>query len=342
MSEAQRVQDRLERPLRDLRISVTDRCNLRCIYCMPSDEDAAPPSFLPRSKILRFEEIERLTRLFVELGVRKLRITGGEPLLRRDLPRLIERLRGIDGVEEVALTTNALRLPKMAQELADAGVDRVTVSLDSLKPARFRKISGIPEAGIGPEAVFAGIEAAQAAGLDPIKINCVVQRGENDDEVVELARHFRGGSTILRFIEFMDVGTQNRWELAKVVPSDELRARIHEAFPIEAVDPIYRGEVARRYRYVDGQGEVGFISSVSAPFCSGCHRARLTTDGRLFNCLFATESLDLRTPLRRGQSDRHLLQLLTERWAQRDDRYSELRSAQTPPRRRAEMYEIGG
>jgi cyclic pyranopterin phosphate synthase len=271
--------------------------------------------------------------------VRKLRLTGGEPLLRRELPLLVGRLAAIEGIEDIALTTNGLLLPQLAQPLADAGLRRVTVSLDSLDDAVFAQLAG-RERKVGE--VLAGIEAAERAGLAPIKLNCVVQRGVNDAGVVDLARYFRGSGHIVRFIEFMDVGTSNGWAIEKVVPARETLARIHAAFPLEPIESNYPGEVARRYRYADGQGEIGLIASVTAPFCAGCHRARLTTDGRLFTCLFGEEGTDLRTPLRTGHSDGSILQTLREAWQKRGDRYSELRSAATAQRPRAEMYELGG
>jgi cyclic pyranopterin phosphate synthase len=331
--------DRLGRPLHDLRISVTDRCNLRCTYCMPAEVYDHEVAYVQRSKVLRFEEIERLTRLFVQLGARKLRLTGGEPLLRRELPLLVRRLAAIEGIEDIALTTNGLLLPALAQPLADAGLRRVTVSLDSLDAQIFAQLAGRDRR---VEEVLAGIEAAERAGLSPIKINCVVQRDVNDAGVVDLVRHFRGSGHIVRFIEFMDVGTSNGWAIEKVVPARETLARIHAAFPLEPIESNYPGEVARRYRYADGQGEIGLIASVTAPFCAGCHRARLTTDGRLFTCLFGENGVDLRTPLRTGQSDGTLLRLLHAAWSERADRYSELRSAATTQRPRPEMYELGG
>ena len=333
------VVDRLGRPLHDLRISVTDRCNLRCSYCMPAEVYDHEAAYVARSKVLRFEEIERLARLFVALGARKLRLTGGEPLLRRELPILVRRLAAIEGVEDIALTTNGLLLPALAQPLADAGLRRVTVSLDSLDSEIFARLAGRERQ---VEEVLAGIAAAERAGLSPIKINCVVQRDVNEAGVVDLARHFRGSGHIVRFIEFMDVGTSNGWAIEKVVPARETLARIHAEFPLEAIESNYLGEVAQRYRYLDGQGEIGLIASVTAPFCGGCHRARLTTDGRLFTCLFGESGTDLRTPLRTGQSDSSLLKLLHGAWSARGDRYSELRSEANGHRPRAEMYELGG
>ena len=335
--------DRLERPLRDLRISVTDRCNFRCTYCMPAEIFGDAYTFLPRAEILTFEEIERLVRIGVPLGARKLRITGGEPLLRHDLPDLIARLSSVEGIDEVALTTNATLLPKFARPLADAGLDRVTVSLDSLDDDVFLRMNGDR---LSVARVLEGIEAAEAAGLTPIKINCVVQRGVNDHAIVDLARHFRGSGHILRFIEYMDVGTRNRWDLEHVVPAREIIERIDEAFAVEPLDANYEGEVARRWHYSDGSGEIGVITSVTQPFCGGCTRARLTTDGKLVTCLFAATGTDLRDPLRSGASDDELRAIIERVWTGRADRYSEQRSGLAPEQARSderiEMYQIGG
>jgi len=312
---------------------------------MPADVYHETYQFLPRSKILHFEEIERLTRLFVELGVRKLRVTGGEPLLRTQLSSLIEMLARIDGVEDIALTTNGLLLPKYASALADAGLSRVTVSLDTLNDATFRRLSG---ADIPVRAILEGIEAAERAKLSPIKLNCVVQRGVNDEDIVELAAFFKGSGHIVRFIEYMDVGTLNGWELSQVVPAREIIARIHAASPLEPIDANYRGEVAKRWRHCDGGGEIGMIASVTEPFCSDCARARLSSDGYLITCLFATGGLDLKTPMRQGTSDQRLMELIAQCWSTRDDRYSELRVKQTQssidPEKshKLEMYHIGG
>jgi len=345
------ITDALARPLRDLRISVTDRCNFRCPYCMPAELFGEHYQFLPRSEILSFEEIERLAGIFVGLGVKKVRLTGGEPLVRAHLTRLVEGLAAIDGLSDLALTTNGVLLGGMAVDLARAGVGRVTVSLDSLDEDVFRAMSG--RDGYSPAQVLAGIDAAEAAGLTPIKINCVVQRGVNEHTVVDVARHFRGTGHIVRFIEFMDVGTLNGWDLSQVVTAAEIAERIGAEFPIVPAEPNYRGEVARRWRYADGAGEIGIIASVSQPFCGDCSRARLSTEGRLVTCLFATGGADLRGPLRGGASDEELAALITAVWAGRTDRYSEERStqtAQTGPtltagpsiRRRIEMFQIGG
>lgn len=333
--------DALGRPLRDLRISVIDRCNFRCPYCMPEDQYAQDYEFLSKDQRLRFEEIERLARAFVVLGVRKLRLTGGEPLLRRDLPRLIEQLAAIPQVEDIAMTTNGVLLPKFAQPLRDAGLHRLTVSLDTLDPATFRHLSG----GRGEVAdVLAGIDAAERAGFTRIKLNCVVMRGVNDAQTLDLVERFRGSGHIVRFIEYMDVGTVNHWRGETVVPSAELIAHIGERWPLEPLRPNYRGEVAERYRFVDGAGEIGFISSVSQPFCGDCSRARLSADGKLYTCLFARLGYDLREPLRAGASDDELAGLIASRWARRTDRYSEQRAELRAhgENKHVEMFAVGG
>jgi cyclic pyranopterin phosphate synthase len=337
--------DALGRRLHDLRISVTDRCNFRCPYCMPAEIYGERYPFVARSELLSFEEIDRLARLFVQLGVEKIRITGGEPLLRHNLPSLIARLATLRGVRDLTLTTNGHLLARQAEALAAAGLHRVTVSLDSHDEAVFRKMSG---RDVGPERVLEGIDAAAAAGLTPIKINCVVQRGVNDHTVVDLARRFRGTGHIVRFIEFMDVGTLNAWDLSQVVPAADIVARIGEHFPLRPADPSYPGEVASRWVYEDGAGEIGVISSVTAPFCGGCTRARLTIEGRLVTCLFAAGGADLRTPLRAGESDDALRERIARVWRVRRDRYSEERAALTDatghvaPRPKIEMYQVGG
>jgi cyclic pyranopterin phosphate synthase len=337
------VTDSLHRPLRDLRISVTDRCNFRCPYCMPAEVYGDRYEFLPRSQILSFEEIERLAGLFVALGAVKLRLTGGEPLVRARLSRLVKGLAAIPGVEDLALTTNGVLLADMAAELAEAGLQRVTVSLDSLDDDVFRLMSGRDT--VGPETVVAAIDVAAAAGLTPVKINCVVQRGVNDHTLVDLARRFQGTGHILRFIEFMDVGTLNGWDLTQVVPATEIVERIDAELPLEPLEPNYRGEVANRYRYRDGSGEIGVIASVSQPFCGDCTRARMSTEGRLVTCLFASDGLDLRGPMRAGATDEELTDLIRSAWGRRRDRYSEERSQLTitqGKRRRIEMFQLGG
>jgi cyclic pyranopterin phosphate synthase len=333
--------DSFGRKLRDLRISVTDRCNFRCPYCMPAETFGPGFKFLPRKEVLTYEEITRLARIFVSLGTKKLRITGGEPLVRSDLPELIEQLAAVPGLDDIALTTNGHLLERLAAPLARAGLRRVTVSLDSHDAQVFKKMSGGASA---PERVLRGIDAALAAGMRPIKINCVVQRGVNDHTLVELAARFRGTGHIVRFIEYMDVGTANGWELAQVVPAREIVARIAERFPLEPAGANYQGEVAKRWRYADGQGEIGVISSVTQPFCGDCTRARLSAEGSLVTCLFATQGRDLKTPLRAGASDDELRALITGVWSHRRDRYSEERTerAGEGAASRIEMFKLGG
>lgn len=317
-----RLEDRLHRPLRDLRLSVTDRCNFRCPYCMPRERYHEQYRFLKSNERLSFEELARLTRVFVSLGVVKLRITGGEPLVRPGLADLIGDLTTSPGVEDVALTTNGVLLAQQAAPLRAAGLKRVTVSLDSLDPQVFAAMSG----GFGSvEEVLQGIEAAQHAGLQPVKVNTVVQRGINDQHVLQLLEHFRGSGVIVRFIEYMDVGNRNDWNRAQVVSSQELLERVAVRWPLEPLEPAYAGEVARRYAFRDGGGEVGFISSVTQPFCGDCSRARLSADGKLYTCLFAGEGADLRSPLRGGANDEELASLIRAVWERRIDRYSELR-----------------
>lgn len=324
--------------MRDLRISVIDACNLRCTYCMPKESFGERYQFLTQAELLSFDEIARLARLFVTLGVTKLRITGGEPLLRKDIPELVAQLSRLEGVDDLALTTNGLLLPKYAQDLAKAGLHRVTVSLDTLDNETFQQMSG-RDADVAD--VLKGIEAAEAAGLGPIKMNVVVQRSVNDD-VLEMVKVFRHTNRTLRFIEYMDVGTKNHWRMDDVTPSAVLLDQINARYPVEPVAKDYRGEVADRYRFKDGAGEIGFISSVTQPFCGDCTRARLSADGKLFTCLFGATGTDFRAPLRDGASDHALLQKLKAVWWARDDRYSELRAAGTPQEDRVEMYQIGG
>ena len=331
--------DQLGRRMHDLRISVTDRCNFRCPYCMPAEVFGRDYAFLPRRQILTFEEIARLARLFVALGVEKLRITGGEPTVRRDLPDLVRMLATIDGVRDLTLTTNGSALRRLAGPLAEAGLRRITVSLDSLDDEVFRRMNGVD---FGVERVLDGIDAAREAGLAPIKVNMVVRRGVNEESVLPVARWARDAGLILRFIEFMDVGHTNGWRMDEVVTQAELLARVDAALPLEALPPTYPGEVARRFRYRDGGGEVGVISSVSEPFCGACTRARLSADGELFTCLFAARGADLKTPLRAGASDDELGERIRAVWAIRADRYSELRAAGTADLPRVEMFAIGG
>jgi cyclic pyranopterin phosphate synthase len=328
--------------MHDLRISVMDRCNFRCPYCMPKEQFHEHYQFLKSSERLDFDEIVHLTRLFTTLGVRKVRLTGGEPLLRANLSDLIGDLTSLEGVEDVALTTNGVLLGKYAAELKASGLHRVTVSLDSLDDQVFAQMSG---GFAGKDQVLEGIESAIRAGLTPVKVNTVVERGINDHTLIDLVRHFRGTGVIVRFIEYMDVGNRNQWDKTRVVPSREVLARIAAEWPLEPVAENYHGEVANRYRFVDGAGEVGFISSVSEPFCGSCTRARLSSDGRLFTCLFATAGTDLRTPLRAGASDAELIDIIRGVWRARTDRYSELRAqlrAGEHPLRKVEMYYIGG
>jgi cyclic pyranopterin phosphate synthase len=328
--------DTFGRPLRDLRISVTDRCNFRCVYCMPKEVFGREYRFLDRKELLSFEEIARLAEGFVELGVQKLRITGGEPLVRRDLERLIAMLAELD--VDLTLTTNGSLLPQKAQALADAGLKRITVSLDSLDDATFRALNDVD---FGVDRVLAGIDAAAAAGM-PVKVNCVLKRGMNDGEIVPLARHFHGTPHTLRFIEYMDVGHTNGWRMDEVVPAEEIVATIGAALPLEPVEPGYRGEVARRWRYTDGGGEIGVIASVTQPFCGDCTRARLSAEGKLFTCLFAVRGHDLRALVRSGATDEELSAALRGIWGVRSDRYSELRSASTVDLPKVEMSYIGG
>jgi len=334
--------DTFARPMRDLRISVMDRCNFRCPYCMPRETYHERYRFLGSHERLSFDEIVRLARLFVQLGARKLRLTGGEPLLRTNLPDLIGDLTDIPGVEDVALTTNGVLLARYATELKAAGLQRVTVSLDSLDPEVFARMSG---GFAGVEDVLEGIEHARRSELAPIKINAVVQRNVNDHTVLDLVERFRGTGVIVRFIEYMDVGNRNHWSQGLVVPSKELLARIGARWPLEPLEPGYRGEVARRYAFTDGQGEVGFISSVSQPFCGDCTRSRLSSDGVLYTCLFATHGTSLRDALRGGASDDQLLELIRGVWLARSDRYSEQRASlrrSVSDERKVEMFYIGG
>jgi cyclic pyranopterin phosphate synthase len=331
------VTDTLGRPLRDLRISVTDRCNFRCLYCMPKEVFGRDYQFLPRRELLTFEEIERVARVFVGLGVHKLRLTGGEPLLRRELEVLVERLASLGDVD-LALTTNGSALAQKAEVLAEAGLDRVTVSLDSLDDEVFRAMNDVD---FPVARVLAGIDAAANAGL-PVKVNVVVKRGLNDGSIVDIARRFRGTAHAVRFIEYMDVGATNGWRLDEVVPAAEVVRTIGEEFPLEPVESAYRGEVAQRYRYRDGAGEIGVVASVTQPFCGDCTRMRLSADGKLFTCLFAVRGHDVRALLREGATDAELDERLCAIWERRTDRYSELRTEETRNLRKVEMSYIGG
>ena len=329
--------DTLGRPLRDLRISVTDRCNFRCVYCMPKEVFGRDHRFMDRSELLTFEEIERIARGFVSHGVEKVRITGGEPLLRRDLEQLVERLARL-GDLDLTLTTNGALLEQKARALKDAGLTRLTVSLDSLDDAVFRAMNDVD---FPVRKVLAGIEAAAAVGL-PVKVNTVVKRGLNDDSIRELARFFKGSAHILRFIEYMDVGHTNGWRMDDVVPAAEIVQTIDAEWPLEPIDPTYPGEVAQRWRYRDGSGEIGVIASVTQPFCGECTRARLSAEGRLYTCLFAVRGHDLRALVRSGASDEELAETIDRVWARRTDRYSEIRSEQTAELPKIEMSYIGG
>lgn len=337
-----RPTDTLARPLRDLRVSVIDTCNYRCPYCMPAEEYPENFPFLTKSQRLGFDEIERLVRIFTELGVVKVRLTGGEPLLRKGLTGLIRSLAANPKIEDLAMTTNGHLLARGVAELREAGLPRITLSLDSLDEAVFRRMNG----GRGElSRVLAGLREAEKTGYNSIKINCVVQRGVNDRGVLDLVEFFRGSGHVLRFIEYMDVGTQNQWRLKEVVPSQEILDRIQHRWPVSPVSPGYRGEVATRYRFDDGQGEIGFISSISEPFCGDCTRARLAADGTFYTCLFAGIGTDLKAPLRAGATDDEMAEMICRIWSGRADRYSEVRQpeqAELRRQRRIEMYQIGG
>jgi GTP 3',8-cyclase len=331
------LRDRLGRPLETLRVSITDRCNFRCVYCMPKEVFGREYAFLDRQELLRFEEIARIVGVFADLGVKTVRLTGGEPLVRRDVERLVEQLAAIPGIE-LALTTNGALLPQKAQALADAGLNRVTVSLDSVDDAQFRALNDVD---FPVDRVLDGIEAAAAAGL-PVKVNAVVKRGVNDDGIVGLAGRFRGTGHVLRFIEYMDVGHSNGWRLDDVVPAEEIVRRIDERWPLEPLEPKSADSTSLRWRYRDGAGEIGVIASVTKPFCGGCSRARLSAEGRLYTCLFAVRGHDLRAPLRAGATDEELADSLRGIWTRRTDRYSELRTAETAALPKVEMSYIGG
>ncbi len=331
--------DTLGRPFRDLRLSVTDRCNFRCRYCMPREHFAKKFKFMPRTELLSFEEMTRVVSVLAPLGLEKIRVTGGEPLLRGDLPVLISMLRGVSDAD-IALTTNASRLPQFAGALSDAGLSRVTVSLDALDEQTFRETT---DSEYGVRDVLRGIDAAAEVGLTPLKINCVIKRRANEHSILDLARHFRGTDHVVRFIEFMDVGMTNGWKMDHVVTSREIVEIIAKKFPVEPVERGYKGEVASRYRYLDGQGEVGVISSVTQPFCGDCTRLRLSADGKLYTCLYSQVGLDLRAILRAGASDEDLGAAVAKHWEARSDRYSEERNhrkVRTLPR--VEMSYIGG
>ena len=331
--------DKLSRPLRDLRVSVTDRCNFRCPYCMPAEIYGERYEFLPRNDLLTFEEITRIVKLSTQLGVKKVRLTGGEPLVRQDVVELVSMIANLDGIEDFAMTTNAYLLSGMAESLKKAGLQRITVSLDSIDDEVFKKMNG---RGFVTAKVIDGIAAAKEAGLDPIKINAVVQKGINDNTLVELASWCRDNGYTPRFIEYMDVGTLNDWKLDEVLPASEIVKIIEGEFSVTPIESSYRGEVAKRYRYKDGKGEFGVISSVTQPFCGDCTRLRLSPEGQIVTCLFADGGTDLRGPMRSNIPDEELLNIMSGTWSNREDRYSEIRTSMTSPRKKVEMYHIGG
>jgi cyclic pyranopterin phosphate synthase len=333
------VKDTLGRPLRSLRISVTDRCNFRCGYCMPAELFPPDHPFLPREDILTFEEVSRLAALFVSVGIRKIRLTGGEPLLRKGLPDLVRMLKAIPGLQDIALTSNGVLLREQASALKAAGLDRLTVSLDSLDPVKFAKLS---DTTIPLAKVLDGIAAAREAGFPPVKLNCVLQKGVNEADILPLARFAREQGLLLRFIEYMDVGSALGWSLDKVVPAAEVRAVLAAVWPLLPAPGEGESDVARHWRYADGSGEVGCIASVTEPFCSGCDRLRLSADGHLYTCLFAADGLDLKALLRGGADDASFLAVLRGRWSRRDDRYSEIRTAATAGLPRVPMHRVGG
>ena len=331
--------DKLSRPLRDLRVSVTDRCNFRCPYCMPAEIYGERYEFLPRNDLLTIEERTRIVKLSTQLGVKKVRLTGGEPLVRQDVVELVSMIANLDGIEDFAMTTNAYLLSGMAESLKKAGLQRITVSLDSIDDEVFKKMNG---RGFGTAKVIDGIAAAKEAGLDPIKINAVVQKGINDNTLVELASWCRDNGYTPRFIEYMDVGTLNDWKLDEVLPASDIVKIIEGEFSVTPIESSYRGEVAKRYRYKDGKGEFGVISSVTQPFCGDCTRLRLSPEGQIVTCLFADGGTDLRGPMRSNIPDEELLNIMSGTWSNREDRYSEIRTSMTSPRKKVEMYHIGG
>ena len=335
------IQDALGRPLKDLRISVMDRCNFRCSYCMPEEKYHPNFKFLSSEERLPFEDIIRITKIFADLGINKIRITGGEPLLRVNLTDLIGDLSRINGIDDIALTTNGVLLTKYASELKAAGLNRVTISLDTLDKEEFRILTG-RRGSLGR--VLAGIKETQIVGFENIKVNAVIKRGSNDQHIQQMVEYFRGTPIILRFIEYMDVGNINHWKISDTVPSEELLKTINSIWPVEAIDQNYHGEVASRYRFKDGSGEIGFISSVTKPFCRSCTRARLSSDGKLYNCLFATSGQDVKSWLRTGLTDQEIQEKIYEIWSRREDRYSELRALNQTylGKKKVEMYYIGG
>ena len=333
------ITDKFNRPLRDLRISVTDRCNFRCTYCMPKEIYGERYEFLPKAELLTFEEITRLARIITNLGAAKVRLTGGEPLVRNEIERLVAQLAEVECIEDITMTTNAYLLPQKAQVLKDAGLQRISVSLDTLDDEIFKRMNGL---GFGTQRVLEGIEAAVRVGLSPIKVNAVVQRGVNEHTIVDLARYFKERGHIVRFIEYMDVGTLNGWKMDQMVPAKEIVSRIDAEIPLEPIESNYRGEVAMRYRYRDGGGEIGVIASVTQPFCGDCSRLRLSSDGQIYTCLFSVKGTDLRGPMRDGATDEELEALIRGTWGKRVDRYSEERASLTERRKKVEMYHIGG
>ncbi|RKQ37236.1 GTP 3',8-cyclase MoaA [Oceanobacillus halophilus] len=333
------ITDKFGRPMKDLRISVIDRCNFRCTYCMPKEIFGRDFAFMPREQLLSFEEIERLAKIFIDLGVKKIRLTGGEPLLRRDLPVLIEKLTAIEGLEDIGLTTNGSLLGHMAQKLKNAGLQRVNVSLDALDAELFKSIN---DSGVGPERVLQGIKKAQEVGLE-VKVNMVVKKGMNDQEVVPMAKYFKQLGICLRYIEFMDVGQTNGWDFTKVITKNDIYHELTKHFDLEAIDPDYVGEVAKRYRYKGTNSEVGFITSVSESFCSTCTRARIAADGKMYTCLFAADGFDFRALLRSDKSDREVRTTIMNIWSNRTDRYSDERTAESAKnKKKIEMSYIGG
>ncbi len=340
METSTHIIDTLSRPLSDLRISVTDRCNFRCTYCMPKEVFNSSYEFLRRDDLLSFEEITRIAKVFAEIGVKKIRLTGGEPLLRKNIAVLIEQLCNIDGIEDISLTTNGVLLTeKMAQQLKDSGLQRITVSLDALDDETFKTISDV---SFHVDKVIDAIEIADSVGLSPVKVNMVVKKGVNEHAILPMAKHFHGSDKILRFIEFMDVGSTNHWQMNDVFSAKEIIDAINQELPIEPADANYQGEVAKRWRYKDGGGEVGIISSVTQPFCQSCTRARLSAEGKLYTCLFATQGKDLRHLIRQGAKDEYIADIVSAVWKKRSDRYSELRSSETILLPKVEMSYIGG
>ena len=334
------IVDKFNRPIRDLRISIIDKCNFRCPYCMPAEIFGADYNFLNKNELLSADELVRMARLFVQLGVNKLRITGGEPLVRPDVIQIVEKLAQIPGVDDLALTTNGFYLQKYAQPLLDAGLNRLTVSFDSLDDAVYKQMNGRRS---NVEHTLAAIAHAESVGFSPMKINCVVRKNVNEHTIVDLARHFKGTGHIIRFIEYMDVGNLNGWKLDDVLSADKIISRIDAELPLEPIAPNYKGEVATRYRYLDGEGEIGVIASVTKPFCGNCTRARVSSAGEYYTCLFANQGVDLRAPMRNGADDAEMIKLIQGVWQRRTDRYSELRTSFTKiPAKGAEMYRLGG